>query len=94
METGRTGARIRFSRKRKGEKRGERPVQHRIGLSPPHHSITGLEERWPAEDGPERGQPRRACAPGTAAVPVVPTWPGLLPPTAINAVRTVLAWVH
>jgi hypothetical protein len=29
-----------------------------------------------------------------AAPPVVPTWPGLLPPTAINVVRTVRAWVH
>jgi hypothetical protein len=55
VETGITGARIRFSRKRKGEKRGERPVQHRIGPSPPHHSITSPEEWQPREDRPEWG---------------------------------------
>jgi hypothetical protein len=54
VETGRTGARIRFLESIKG-RRGERPFLHRIGPSPPHHSVTGLEERWPREDGPERG---------------------------------------
>jgi hypothetical protein len=29
-----------------------------------------------------------------AAPPVVLTWPGLLPPTTINVVRMVRAWVH
>jgi hypothetical protein len=94
VETGRIGARIRFSRKRKGEKRGERLVQHRIGPSPPHHSVTGLEERRPREDGPKGGQPRRTQTPGVAAPPVAPTWPDLLPPTAINVVRMVRARVH
>jgi hypothetical protein len=55
VETSRIGARIWFSGKHKGEKRGERPVQHRIRPSPPHHNITGLEERRPREDRPERG---------------------------------------
>jgi hypothetical protein len=60
-----------------------------------HHTITLLAQRrgGHAKTGP-RGDSPGTHAPGAAAPHVAPTWLGLLPPTAINVVRMVRAWVH
>jgi hypothetical protein len=77
--------------KGKREEKGHSSIE----MGQAHHTIALLAQRrgGHAKTGP-RGASLGARALGVATPPMAPTWLGLLPPTAINAVRTVRAWVR